>query len=131
MIDHVIDTEGPIHEDVLVRRIARHHGFHRAGRQIRDIVVDLAKSRRGRTNEGVGVFFWRKGTVKDRIAPARYKDRNDEMRNVEYICEDEIRAIGKFLSLGNDPVELARRIGIGRLTQGARRRLGDALGLDG
>jgi very-short-patch-repair endonuclease len=131
MIDHVIDTEGPIHEDVLVRRIARHHGFHRAGRQIRDIVVDLAKSRRGRTNEGVGVFFWRKGTVKDRIAPARYKDRNDEMRNVEYICEDEIRAIGKFLSLGNDPVELARRIGIGRLTQGARRRLGDALGLGG
>ena len=130
MIDHVIDMEGPIHEDVLVRRIARHHGFQRSGRQIRDIVIDLAKTRRGRTNEDVGMFFWRKGTVKDRIAPARYKDRNDEMRNVEYICEDEIRAIGKFLSLGNDPVELARRIGIGRLTQGARRRLGDALGLD-
>src|SRR5262249_37178700 len=76
MIDHIIDTEGPIHEDVLVRRIARHHGFQRAGRQIRDIVIDIAKRRRGRTKEDVGLFFWRKGTVKDRLAPARYKGRD-------------------------------------------------------
>ena len=32
MLDHVVATEGPIHEDVLVRRIARHHGFQRSGR---------------------------------------------------------------------------------------------------
>lgn len=58
MIDHVIDTEGPIHEDMLVRRIARHHGFQRAGRQIREIVIEIAKRRRGRTKEDVGLFFW-------------------------------------------------------------------------
>src|SRR5690606_9381315 len=81
MIDYVIDTEGPIHEDVLVRRIARHHGFQRAGRQIRDIVIDIATRRRGKTKENVGLFFWRKGTVKYRLAPARYKDRDEEMRN--------------------------------------------------
>jgi hypothetical protein len=31
MIDYIIDTEGPVHEEVLIRRIARHHGFQRAG----------------------------------------------------------------------------------------------------
>ncbi|MEW6353244.1 MAG: DUF3320 domain-containing protein [Pseudomonadota bacterium] len=129
MIDHVIDTEGPIHEDVLVRRIARHHGFQRAGRQIREIVIDIAKRRRGRTKEDVGLFFWRKGTVKERLVPARYEGRDDELRMAEYICKEEIRTITNLLSLGNDPIELARRIGIARLSQSARKRLSKALDL--
>ncbi len=127
MIDHVIDTEGPIHEDVLVRRIARHHGFQRAGRQIRDIVINLAKKRRGRTEENVGLFFWRKGTVKNRIAPNRFKGRDDEMRKVEYICQEEIRLIRDHLSTGDDIVSLARKLGISRLKQGARRRIEQVL----
>lgn len=127
MIDHVIDTEGPIHEEVLVRRIARHHGFQRAGRQIRDIVIGIAKRRRGRTKENVGLFFWRKGTVKDRRVPARYKGRDDEIRRVEYICKEEIQAIRALLSLSDDPIELARCIGITRLSQSARKRLSEAL----
>lgn len=127
MIDHVIDTEGPIHEDVLVRRIARHHGFQRAGSQIRDIVIDLAKKRRGRTTESVGLFFWRKGTVKERIAPARYHSRDDEMKKAEYICQEEIQSINETLSLEGDVVSLARVIGLSRLKQGARERFEIAL----
>jgi hypothetical protein len=127
MIDHVIDTEGPIHEDVLVRRIARHHGFQRAGRQIHDIVVEIAKHRRGRTKEDVGLFFWCKGTVKERLTPARYKDRDEEMRKVEYICKEEIRAIRDLLSVGNDPLEWAHCVGIARLSQYVRNRLSKAL----
>lgn len=123
MIDYVIDTEGPIHEDILVRRIARHHGFQRAGRQIRDIIINLAKRRRGRTKENVGLFFWRKGTVKDRLTPARYKSRDDEMRKVEYICAEELKAIREILSSSSDPIEIARRLGIARLSSTARRRL--------
>lgn len=127
MIDHVIDVEGPVHEDVLVRRIARHHGFQRAGRQIREIVIDLAKRRRGRTQEDVGLFFWRKGTVRDRLTPARYTGRDDEMRKAEFICKEEIRAIRALLSLSDDPIEIARRIGIARLSQRARDRISEAL----
>jgi very-short-patch-repair endonuclease len=127
MIDHVIDTEGPIHEDVLVRRIARHHGFQRAGRQIHDIVVEIAKRRRGRTKEDVGLFFWCKGTVKERLTPARHKGRDEEMRKVEYICKEEICAIRDLQSIGNDPIEWARRIGIARLSEYARKRLSKVL----
>ena len=126
MIDHVIDSEGPIHQDVLVRRVARHHGFRRAGRQIRERVIEIAKRRRGRTTENVGLFFWRKGTVKDRLAPARHTGRDDEMRKIEYICREELRAIRESLSLHDDPHTLARRMGIARLSERARQRLMDA-----
>ena len=127
MIDHVIDSEGPIHQDVLVRRVARHHGFRRAGRQIRERVIEIAKGRRGRSTENVGLFFWRKGTVKDRLAPVRHAGRDDEMRKIEYICREELQAIRETLALNDDPVALARHIGIARLSQRARQRLMDTL----
>lgn len=127
MIEHVIDTEGPIHENVLIRRIARHHGFQRAGRQIRDIVINMAKSRHGRTQEDVGLFFWRKGTVRDRVSPARYEGRDDELRKIEHICAEEIRAIKDALSLSDDPVEFAHHIGIARVTRNTRERINNAI----
>lgn len=127
MIEHVIDTEGPIHEDILIRRIARHHGFQRAGRQIRDIVIAIAKKQKSWTKEDVGLFFWREGMIDERVAPARHNGRDEEMRKVNYICKEEIRAIGNLLAAGNDPTELARCIGIARLSQSARERLRQAL----
>ena len=123
MIDHVIGIEGPIHEDVLVRRIARHHGFKRAGRQIRKVVLDLAKRRQPRKREQVGVFFWPKRITKASQVPARYLERDDEMRNVDYISDEEIRAIDRALGLKGDVIELARRMGISRLSKAARLRL--------
>jgi len=123
MIDHVIDTEGPIHEEVLVKRIARHHGFQRVSSQLRETVMAIAHRRRGRTQEDVGRFFWRKGTVKDRLAPARYEERDEELKNIEFICREELKAIHKTLALGEDPVELARRLGVARLSQMSRNRL--------
>ena len=102
MIDHIVDLEGPIHEDVLIRRIARHHEFQRAGRQIRELVLRLANDRLKRTQEEVGIFFWRKHTVQDRSVPARYANRDAEMRKLEYICEDELQHIDKTLDLNGD-----------------------------
>lgn len=130
MIDHVIDVEGPIHEDVLVRRIARHHGFQRAGSQIRDRVLKLAKNRHERTHETCGRFFWRKGTANGQTVPARYAGRDNELRKVEYICTEELQAIDRHLRLGGDVVELARAIGVARLRHSARARLEEALALD-
>ena len=126
MIEYVIDVEGPIHEDVLVRRIARHHGFHRAGHQINGIVIRIANRRRGHTQEKVGTFFWPKGNAQERRAPARYQDRDDTMRSVDYICQEELRAIAAATAI-IDPVGLARTIGIARLSERARGRLTAAL----
>ena len=126
IIAHVIDIEGPIHEDILTRRIARHHGFQRAGRQIREIVLTIASHQREWTKEDVGLFFWSQDLMKNHLAPARYKYRDEEMRKIEYICKEEIRAIGSLVPPTNNPVELAHRIGI-RMGQNARKRLSEAL----
>ncbi len=130
MLDHVIAIEGPIHEDVLVRRIARHHGFRRAGRQIRDVVLNLAKRQRDKTREKSSLFFWPEGTVKDRIAPARYEGREAELLKIEYICSEELRAINEALFLEGDAVAISRALGITRLSQSSRDRIENAVGQD-
>lgn len=124
MIDHVIDTEAPIHEEVLVRRIARHHGVQRIRGRLRETVVTIARRRRGSTEEeDVGQFFWRKGTIEERSAPARFEGRDDELKSIALICREELSAIHETLALGEDPMELARRLGITRLSQMSRNRL--------
>lgn len=127
MIDDVIAQEGPIHEEVLVRRIARFHGFKRAGKQIQDIVLAIAKRRKCHSREKTGLFFWPESRYEALHAPARWKERDDEMRKVEYICKEELRAIDKLLETGGDPVELARHLGIARLSQFARERIIEAM----
>lgn len=129
MIHHVVSAEGPVHEDILVRRIARHHGFQRAGRQIRERVLSIAKKEHGFSEEEIGIFFWTKESHKELRAPARHSGRDDDLKSVEFICKEELRAIALSLSLGANPLELARALGIGRLSQSARERLGDALGV--
>jgi hypothetical protein len=109
---------------MLVKRIARHHGFQRVRSQLREAVLSIARRRRGSTyEEDVGRFFWRKGTVRDRLAPARHEGRDDELRTLEFICREELRAIHRTLGLGDDPAELARRLGVARLNQVSRNRL--------
>lgn len=125
MIDHVIDTEGPIHEELLLRRIARHHGFQRIGSRIRETVLDLAQRRRGRTTEPEieGRFFWKRGTVRDRVVPARHTRRDEELADPDFVCREELKAIQQTLSLGGDPTEFSRRLGFGRLSPSSRTRL--------
>ncbi|HNW35306.1 MAG TPA: hypothetical protein PKM25_10270, partial [Candidatus Ozemobacteraceae bacterium] len=104
------------------------HGFQRAGRQIRDIVIEIARQRRGMTSEDVGLFFWHEGSDPLDVSPARYKDRNDEMRKAEYICKEEFRAIDRHLALNGNAVEIARSLGINRLSQVSRMRIAESMG---
>lgn len=130
MIDYVVDVEGPIHELVLVRRISRHHGFGKAGRRIHEHVVNLAKTRRSYTQDSTGRFFWKKGMVGDGLAPGRYLDRDDELRNVDYISAEELREIDRACALNADAKKLSSMLGIARLTARTRKRIEDALRLD-
>ncbi|NQU46927.1 MAG: DUF3320 domain-containing protein [Chlorobium sp.] len=127
MIDYVIESEGPIHEQVLIRRIARFHGFMRSGKQIQEIILAIAKRRKCHSREKTELFFWPKERFENRQAPVRWHGRDDELRKVEYICSEEINAMAKHLNIANDPVELARRLGIARLSQFAKERLADAM----
>jgi very-short-patch-repair endonuclease len=131
MIKHVVDTEGPIHEDILARRIARHHGWKKAGKKIKLHIYSVFQNGRGSTDEKtVGQFYWQKGTKQDeQHTQVRYNNRNDEMKNVTYICKEELGAIDRELGLNKDVRELAKKIGISRLTEKTKERLDRCLGI--
>jgi hypothetical protein len=49
------------------------------------------------------------------------------MHKVEYICQKEISAIDKLLATNGDAVELARNLGIARLSHFVHQRLSEAM----
>ncbi|WP_428820329.1 DUF3320 domain-containing protein [Microbulbifer sp. MCCC 1A16149] len=123
MVNHVIDVEGPIHEEVLVRRIAREHGFQRAGRQIRERVLNFAGKCRKNSHEEVGQFYWPELDGDATVQFARTDGRDDDAVKLDYICTEELALILKQCEDRGQFVEFSRALGIGRLTQQMRARL--------
>ncbi|MEJ6654400.1 MAG: DUF3320 domain-containing protein, partial [Pseudomonas sp.] len=117
------DQEGPIHEDVMVRRVARRHGFQRAGRQIRERVVQFAADYGAYTREDVGAFYWPAKTGVEARQPARIQGRDDEAKKLDYICSQELAEILAVCGDAGDFVKFCQALGIGRLTQQMRNRL--------
>jgi hypothetical protein len=121
----VIDTEGPIIDDLLVRRIARHHGFGRAGAQVRDIVFQAVEHQFPRSIEGERTIFWPAGSDK---TIAVYRVGAGEARDHSEIPDVELAALARRHLLNGATAEeaallMARDLDIGRLRQGTRERL--------
>ncbi|PHR11217.1 MAG: DNA helicase [Sphingopyxis sp.] len=123
MVLHLVDQEGPIHEDLVVRRVARQHGFQRAGRQIRERVVQFAAGYRRHTKEDVGTFYWPEETGAEGRQLARIKGRDEEAKKLDYICSQELADILAVCGDKGDFVKICQVLGIGRLTQQMRSRL--------
>jgi hypothetical protein len=127
MIAHVIEIEGPVKDEVLVRRIARAHGFQRAGSRIRDHVLGLVPRGYGRSREGSAVFFWPKGVEPGRCERFR-RPNGDEARGVDEIALAELAALAREVAEAVDDrdsllVAMARAIGLRRLHETTRERL--------
>lgn len=130
MIRHVIKTEGPIRDDVLVRRIAKAHGFGRAGTRIRERVLELAKSETTTTSEPVGDFLW-PADVPPGSFPAFRRPNGREPRPADEIALPELRALAIIVhAQGLDAEEaisaMARELGLQRLRAATRDRLEEA-----
>jgi hypothetical protein len=123
IILHVIDAERPIHEEPLIRRIAREHGFQRSGRQIRERVLAVADAERTRTQEGVGHFYWPGGMEDNPVRFARSEGRDEDVRKLDYICTEELREILRKSNDDGTYIAFSQALGIGRLTQQMRDRL--------
>jgi very-short-patch-repair endonuclease len=123
MIAHVLATEAPIIETQVVQRIARAHGFQRAGRIIRDRVMLLLQQRHHLTAEAESEpFAWLDASSAAKGTPARFPAGEDDIRQIEDICLAELRA-----AKSSDPVEIARMFGIRRLSSVTRMRIEQAL----
>jgi hypothetical protein len=125
MIAHVLRQEAPIIETQLVQRIARAHGFRRAGPIIRDRIMSLARQRHYLASQhGAEPFAWLNASSAAAGIRARFPAGEDDIRQIEDICLAELGATGI-----SDPVEIARMFGVRRLSSAARNRIEQALTL--
>ena len=120
LIDHVLHFEAPIAEEALVQRIARAHGFQRAGRVIHERVMLIATAGHHVEQEaGGGRFVWLRAEDCEGWDRARPPATLDDLRLIEDIALREIRAARR----GRDVVEVARLFGVRRLSTVARERI--------
>ena len=95
LIDLVLASEAPIIDTLLVQRIARAHGFQRAGRLIRDRVIDLSKRQNFiETEHGGARVVWRSKNALDGWSRARCPAKIEDIRQIEEIPLAELKAQG-------------------------------------
>lgn len=120
MVRKVMEQEAPIAESLLVQRIARAHGFQRSGRLIRDRVMAIAEREHYLSRDtGDQGFVWQTEEAKSKSTPARAPAADRDIRQIEEIAVEELRAADADF----DSAAVARFFGIRRLTSGARSRI--------
>ncbi len=129
-IDYVVAAEGPLRDDVLVKRVVRVYGFKRTGKKLRDRVLDLTTSRYETTSDAGGVFFWPVDTSPERWNTFRAPVSEEDFRSANEICFEELAVLARHIldTRSEDPArEMALKMGLTRIDSGTRRRLEDVL----
>lgn len=132
MLLHVAQVEGPVHADVLARRIARAHGFQRTGKRIQERVESLAAATLACTEEDIGTFYWPAGTQAGSDIAFRPPGDESNVRGVEEICLPELQTLARAVRAtgksGEDAVSaMAREAGLLRPRASSKARLEKAL----
>ena len=132
MIAHVLATEAPILDSLLVQRIARAHGFQRSGRLITERVLEVADNNHHVRKDPVGgVFIWQDSDQPANWHCPRLAPSESEARKIEEIPYEELIAAIPDSPSGDLVIEVARKFGTRRLTAANRERLENALKLAG
>ncbi|RVT95032.1 DUF3320 domain-containing protein [Sphingomonas crocodyli] len=120
LVRHVLVSEAPIAETLMVQRIARAHGFQRAGRIIRDRVMTIVDKLHFVEQEERGDrFIWTDVDARNLWDRVRIPASAEDVRQIEDIALAELRAA----RTGGDAVELSRNLGVRRLSSSARARI--------
>jgi very-short-patch-repair endonuclease len=128
MISRIVQTDGPILEAVVVRQIAREHGWQRAGNRIQQHVLQLAEDMFERTSEPeIGTFLWPKHLSSNHAIPFR-SSTPENTRAVHEICLQELISLAKTWHINITDTDMvisamAQELGIKRLTAQTRQRL--------
>ena len=124
LIGHIVEKEGPILDSLLVKRIARAHGFQRSGSVIHERVLEIAKRYfHIKPDQVGGSFVWRDDGLPDRWVKFRIPTSEESTRKIEEIAFEELKAALPSTPVQDVPLELARTFGIRRLAASARTRL--------
>jgi hypothetical protein len=124
LVAHVLQSESPILDNLLVQRIARAHGFQRSGNRINDRILEAAECNHCLTADPTGgTFVWLDATSSHNWNQYRIPDSENDLRRIEEIAAEEIRAAASACPSGDIAIEVAKRFGIRRLTEQARKRI--------
>jgi hypothetical protein len=132
MVAYIIQVEGPIYYDVLLARIARVHGFQKAGGTIQKLVRATFDHRFPRTVEDSREVFWAPGSQTGSPVPFRNSESN--IRSHADIPIAELASLAlRFLRMRNDDEWIVRRMTahfeLSRLRESTRRRFERAISL--
>jgi len=128
VIAQIVEQEAPIRDTVLVQRVARAHGFQRAGRLIRDRVLGLAeRAHHVQATAADEAFVWGAATEADTWSRYRVPATEADVRALEDIAAPELRAAARAVGQGDTALEVAKVFGFKRLTAATRERLEQVL----
>jgi len=124
LIDSVVEAESPLLETTLVQRIARIHGFNRAGRLIRERVMELVDQHYHVAPDLFGEnFVWQSTTQQADWNTFRLPATENDIRQIDAIPAEELRALMLHTKGENKIADITRSLGIKRLTSQARQKL--------
>jgi very-short-patch-repair endonuclease len=131
LVARVIECEAPIADELLVSRIAGAHTFKKAGRRIRERVMDIAWQKFHVVEDPAGGNFVWKGKADPTCWNTyRIASDGDTGREIDHIPVEEIRAAVATLTGSSDPIrDVAQLFGVQRVTTRIRERLSAANGI--
>lgn len=125
MAAYIIAIEGPVFDDLIVRRIARAHGFARAAGKIRELVLGVVERKFPCTVEEGRKIYWPEKADTSEPTPFRSGSLN-ERDHIDIPMVELTSLAQRFLSQGADPAEasilMGRELGLGRLREATRAR---------
>lgn len=132
-LQHVIDSEGPLPEVVLFRRVARAWGLERTGSRIVERLRSLVPKSVRRTVEATGTFCWPHGQEPSSWSEFRLANHEDaSRRHVDDVCMEELgnlvchvlqqggsaprqdvaRSVCRLLGMARTPADAEARVGL-------------------
>jgi very-short-patch-repair endonuclease len=130
-----VESEGPIPEMVLFRRLARAWGLERTGSRIVERLRNLIPRELQRTNETGGTFYWPKDSQPATWNDIRVCDHNDSSRRTaDEVCLEELSGLAMHVlqHAGSSPRPdiaraVCRLIGMARTPADSEARIGAAV----
>ncbi|CAH5767232.1 hypothetical protein AI2943V1_5425, partial (plasmid) [Klebsiella oxytoca] len=124
LIEAVVTSESPVLDTTLVQRIARIHGFTRAGRLIRERVMEIVDQHYHLAADHSGEnFVWLSAEQRADWNAFRLPATDNDIRQVDAIPSEELRALALSIKGDNKIQEMTRSLGIKRLTSQAKKRI--------
>lgn len=127
IIEEILNYEAPIAEDLLVKKVARSHGFNRSGRKIKERVLSIVDKRFFSAEDQLKrAFVWKDDSSQESYNHFR---KSKDGRKFDEVSYAEIKAL--FIASGEPPsVDLiATNLGIKRITANLKEQMEQAIAL--